>query len=256
MLLHPQPDTSSKPNHASNHQLFLDNMSCNTPNEIRLLNWNIAKGGLHGCFTDLRYLSQDKDLVIIQEAALGGALNEAFTGHNHRSFSPGFYNRTHQTGVMTASRVPPLSLHTFRHTEPIIRTPKATLITEYALRDTDKTLMVANIHAVNFTIGTRIFTAQLDKVYNVLSHHDGPILFCGDFNTWRQRRVQRLKQLINSLSLETINFSADRRKHSLGLPLDHIFYRGLIPNSAESICVSSSDHNPMSVSLDLHPVHK
>ncbi len=256
MLLHPQTDRSSEPRQSAPQQGFLDKLTCNTPNEIRLLNWNIAKGVKHGWHNDLRHLSQDKDLVIIQEAALGGALEEVFSEHRHRAFSPGFRNKMHQTGVMTASRVAPLNAHSFRHTEPIIRTPKATLITEYALQDTDKTLMVVNIHAVNFTIGTRIFTAQLDRVYKVLLQHDGPILFCGDFNTWRQQRVKRLQQLIESLSLRAIDFEQDRRKHSLGLPLDHVFYRGLIPNRVESQCVTSSDHNPISVSLDLHSCHK
>ena len=228
---------------------YLDAVPGNKIGEISVLNWNIAKGAMHGWQTDLRHLSANKDIVIIQEAALEASLYDAFSEERHWSFSSGFLRRHQQTGVLTISRAAPLSSHKFRQKEPLLRTPKATLITEYPLYN-NQTLLVANIHAINFTIGTRIFTAQLDRIYRILKLHEGPILFCGDFNTWQQRRVKRLQELISALSLQAINFDHDRRKHTFGLPLDHMFYRGMISKEAHALAVTSSDHNPMSVTFE------
>ncbi len=217
------------------------------PNEIRLLNWNIAKGEKHGWYADLRRLSSDKDIVMIQEAALDANLYDALLDKNHWSFSPGYNQKKYPTGVLTVTQAKPLNSHSFRHVEPLLRTPKATLVTEYGLLNSKYTLLVANIHAVNFTIGTKIFTEQLDAVFQVMKHHDGPTLFCGDFNTWRKKRVKRLYEIISELNLQVLSFETDRRKHSFGLPLDHILYSGLEAQQAQTLSVTSSDHNPMSV---------
>ena len=62
---------------------------------------------------------------------------------------------------MTVSTAVPLVQCNLSAREPLLRTPKATLVTEYALAGRQDTLLVINIHAVNFTLGLGAFEAQL-----------------------------------------------------------------------------------------------
>ena len=47
---------------------------------------------------------------------------------------------------------------------------------------------MANLHAINFALGTDAYRAQLDAIATELSHHRGPIVVAGDFNTWNDER--------------------------------------------------------------------
>jgi hypothetical protein len=42
--------------------------------------------------------------------------------------------------------------------------------------DTDQTLVVTNVHAVNFSFGTGAFEKQFEEIRQVLDDHDGPII--------------------------------------------------------------------------------
>ena len=69
------------------------------------------------------------------------------------SFAQGYQRDQLSTGVMTASRIAPLAQCSLTHYEPWLKSPKATSITEYALQGTDNTLLVVNVHLINFTFG-------------------------------------------------------------------------------------------------------
>ena len=219
--------------------------------DIRLLNWNIKKGGDPQWKTDLASFEVDHDLMVFQEASLNSNAWGVVTADQYHSFSPGYRTRRSLTGVMTVSAVEPLTQCNFVNIEPWIRTPKASVITEYGLTVTDQTLLVVNIHAVNFTIGTRAFQEQIRQAQSVLENHIGPILLSGDFNTWRKRRFEILNEMTDSLGLEVLSFDEDHRKRLFGHPLDHIYARGLEVLETTTREVDSSDHNPMSVRLRL-----
>jgi len=189
--------------------------------------------------------------MVFQEAVLNSSAWGVVTADKYHSFSPGYRTRRSQTGVMTVSTAKPLTQCNLVSIEPWIRSPKATVITEYGLTDTDQTLLVVNIHAVNFTFGTRVFQEQIRQVQSVLHHHAGPILLSGDFNTWRRRRAEILDEMTDTVGLEGLNFGEDHRKRVFGQPLDHIYVRGLEVLEATTRDVDSSDHNPMSVRLRL-----
>ncbi len=218
---------------------------------IRLLNWNIQKGGDPRWTIDLATFQGDPDLMIFQEAALSSNAWGVETADQYHSFSPGYRTRRSLTGVMTVSATKPLTQCNFVSVEPWIRTRKATVITEYGLTDTDQTLLVVNIHGVSFTFGTRVFQEQIRKAQSVLDAHTGPILLSGDFNTWRQRRTEVLLEMTDTVGLETIDYDKDHRKRVFGHPLDHIYVRGLEVLEATTREVESSDHNPMSARLRL-----
>jgi endonuclease/exonuclease/phosphatase (EEP) superfamily protein YafD len=219
--------------------------------DIHLVNWNVQRGADPRWTTDLASLEGDPDLIVLQEVPLDSNAWGLVTADQHRSFSPGYRTRRSLTGVMTVSAAKPLTQCNFVSTEPWIRSPKATVITEYGLTNTNQTLLVVNIHAVNFAFGTHAFHKQFQRALSVLNDHAGPILLAGDFNTWHWRRSEVLKKMTDSLGLEMLDYDEDRRKRFLGQPLDHIYVRGLEVLEATTRHVESSDHNPMSVHLRL-----
>lgn len=218
---------------------------------IRLINWNIQKNRQSGWQRDLDALGSEKDLVLIQEASLRHDTAAGIDSSKHWAFAPGYLRDGEITGVMTLSTVRPLTQCSFMTLEPVLRTPKATSITEYGLSSTDQTLVVVNLHAVNFTTGLEAFREQFDQVYRVLEHHPGPIILSGDFNTWRRKRMQIVDELAVSLGLAPLRFDNDQRARFFGSVLDHIFVRGLTPVDADTESVDTSDHNPMSATFSM-----
>ncbi len=218
---------------------------------IRLVNWNIQKGGDPRWTTDLTKLEGNPDLIILQEAPLKSDAWDFLSSDQHHSFSPGYRTRHSLTGVMTVSNVKPLTQCNLVSVEPWIRSPKASLITEYGLSNSDETLLVVNIHAVNFTFGMHDFHKQFKQTFSVLNDHAGPILVSGDFNTWNWRRTDVLEELTDALGLEMLGYDEDHRKRFMGQALDHIYVRGLEVLEATTLQADSSDHNPMSVLLRL-----
>lgn len=218
---------------------------------IEILNWNIKKGGEADWEQDLDRFATGKQLILLQEAALSMGLPGHLRQAPFAAFSPGYINDDDITGVVTFSSVTPLSHCRLGAIEPWLGTPKSTNITQYALSDTDQNLVVVNIHSVNLSFGLVSYRAQLDAVVKVLSGHQGPIIFSGDFNTWRQGRQDALMKSVDELGLHAVQFSEDRRSTTFGRPLDYVFVGGLTIGEADVYDVNSSDHNPIVVSLSL-----
>lgn len=218
---------------------------------IDLLIWNIQKGQNAGWLEDLHRFSGDKDLVLIQEAVLQTAVATELTPNTYWSFAPGFQTTHGISGVVTFSTVQPLVQCNLSTKEPWLRTPKATNIAEYGLKDRDDSLLVVNIHAVNLTFGVRALAEQLEQIRLVLAAHQGPVIFSGDFNTWSTKRQQVVNELVDSQRLTALSFNEDHRLRVFGNPMDHVYVRGLTSLEAISHPVDTSDHNPMSVKLML-----
>ncbi len=153
------------------------------------------------------------------------------------------------SGVLTVARAGPINLCSYQHKEPILGTPKASLLTVYRLAGTENTLLVVNVHAVNFAVGLSEFRNQVRDLYEVIGRHDGPVIFSGDFNTWRSSRLKILRSLNAEHGLHPIRFADDKRTRMFGHALDHIFVRGLRALSAHVKPVDSSDHNPLITTL-------
>ncbi len=218
---------------------------------IRLVSWNVQKNNHLDWKRDFFSLISDKDLVLVQEVSLREDSINAMDGTRYWSFAPGYQKRGAISGVLTMSRSKPITQCSFVNFEPLLRTPKATSITEYGLTSTDQTLVVVNIHAVNFSMGLGAFKRQFDQVREVLASHDGPIIVSGDFNTWRKRRNDIVSGMATELGLMSLEFEDDHRVTMFGNHLDHIYVRGLSLLDSTTRIVESSDHNPMSVTLRL-----
>lgn len=243
--VHTDPLTCSSQLVGSNRPTYAELDSA----DIQLVNWNIQRGGDDQWLNDLQAVHGKPDLVALQEAPAPSNSWDIGAASQHHSFSPGYRTRRWLTGVMTVSTAEPLTQCNFMNVEPWIRSPKATVVTEYGLTNSDQTLLVVNMHVVNFTFGIHDFREQIQQALSVLSNHTGPVLLSGDFNTWHRRRAAILKEMTAEQNLRMVDFDEDHRKRFLGQPLDHVYIRGLEVLEATTRTVDSSDHNPMSVRL-------
>ena len=208
-----------------------------------VLNWNSHKG---------RNAIWQEDLVVLQEGYLTDDLQDLLNKKQYSwDIAKAFTHNDIYTGVLTASRIKPDFLCSFRTPEPLGRLPKTVLITRYPLTGSDEFLVIANIHMVNFTINLADYRAQLEKIAEVLSQHQGPLIISGDFNSWDTARRKILANITQELGVWEVAFDTDHRKTFMGQPLDHVFYRKLVPLEALTEKVTTSDHNPMLVTFRL-----
>jgi len=217
-----------------------------------LLNWNSYKGSKKGWLDDLERLSRQSDLVVLQEGYLTSDLqnllnNKKFNWDIAKAFA--YYDIS--TGVLTASSVKPDFLCSFRALEPLSGIPKTVLITRYPLSGTKKSLLLANIHMINFSLDLTAYQEQLKKVATILLQHQGPLIISGDFNSWSTQRTKILSEFTQQLDVKAVTFDTDHRETFMGQKVDHIFFRQLAPLKAFSEKVTTSDHNPMMVTFQL-----
>ncbi len=218
---------------------------------IGLLNWNINKASKELWESDLRDMAAGKEFVILQEAVLDFGIEQQLGELKYSSFSQGFTTRSRTTGVATFATRKPLSECNLSVVEPVLRTRKATSITEFALAGREDTLVVVNVHVVNFSIGLIRFRDQMEQIRQVLAVHDGPAILSGDFNTWRTKRMEIVNEIAGDLAFCAVPIDVDHRKRFNGHALDHVFVRGLFVDGSATRRVTSSDHNPITVELRL-----
>ncbi len=215
---------------------------------IRVLTWNVHKQQDAAWSRDLARFVQQADVVLLQEATLGGSLRDLVSKSNLQwIMASSFMFGVEDVGVLTAARVAPLRSCTLRALEPLIRLPKSAVIAWFRLSD-GRTLAVANVHAINFST-VDAYRLQLEAIAVALSGHRGPIVFAGDFNTWNDARSRVVRELADRLGLIEITFATDNRSLFFGRQLDHILVRGLEAIGSSSIPVTSSDHNPVTATL-------
>ncbi len=220
------------------------------PQHIRLLNWNIYKQSRDQLISDLNGYAKTHDILTLQEARLDRDLLTLLKQWNlNWIINSAFYLHGDATGVMTAAAQSALSSCGFLVNEPLIYLPKAALITEYPLQERDQTLLVANLHGINFSLGLEAYRQQLDNLYQSLKHHQGPMIVAGDFNSWSDERMAQVMAMVNKLSLSKLDYRINNKTHRFGKAIDHVFYRQLEPLSKQVPRVTSSDHNPISVSF-------
>ena len=218
------------------------------PSLIKFLNWNAYKGVDSQWLADFNSLVHEKDLIVIQEIAFTRQLQAVL---HERSLSwrltKSFDHKHGVTGVLTASTSSASQDRGLHSKEPLIRLPKSSLVTWYPLEGVGNQLLVANIHSVNFSVGVKAFRHQLEMLEHVIEGHQGPVILSGDFNTWRYKRYEVLNKIVSRLKLTPVRFFDDNRRTVLGMPLDHIFYRGLEEVRHNVPVTLSSDHQPMEV---------
>jgi endonuclease/exonuclease/phosphatase (EEP) superfamily protein YafD len=225
----------------ASHAEFLD------PAKINLLIWNIHKGQDDGWLEEFEQLSAGQDLLVLQEAYLKDELRDSLQQQTLSwNLATTFMRYRVETGVMTASQVAPASACVQRTMEPLLSLPKSTLISRYPIKGSDETLLVGNIHAVNFTLGTAAFRSQLDRLASELDDHEGPMIVAGDFNSWSQSRLSVLEEvLVEKRLMRRVAFEDKNPRAIFGHTVDHVYYRGLTVIDGRVLEAKTSDHAPI-----------
>ena len=216
------------------------------PIEFSIADWNIYKQEDDNWRRELTKIIEQNDLIVLQEAKLSFLLHQLMQQHELswtqvEAFS--VYNQS--MGVLTASRVAPISVCKQAIVEPWLRFPKSSLVSYYPWAGSDEPLLVANMHMINFTLGVDEFNQQLEGVIAVIRQHDGPVIMAGDFNTWTNKRLHQLQTMTASVELQQLVYKNDVRKTAFGHPLDDLYFRGMQQLSASSYETDASDHNPI-----------
>ncbi len=220
------------------------------PDAIAFLNWNIYKGNGDNWQQDLSAYASSHDLMTIQEALLDEELSGLLLKHDFNwVMNAAFQLNGDAAGVMTLANSDVIHSCGYKQNEPLIRIPKATLVSYYAIAGSKEKLLVANIHGINFTFGIDDYQQQLETLYQAIRYHQGPMIVAGDFNSWSEARMAKVMQLVDKLSLSDIEYPVNNKTHFFGMAIDHVFYRQLEAVSNRVMQVTSSDHNPISVTF-------
>lgn len=223
---------------------------------ITVLNWNIHKEVEDSLwifdFTSL-IRNYSPDIITLQEARSHKNIETAL-GERGYVFAANIENPAGVgAGVLTASGAKPSQFKT-RYTtdnEPILNTPKISLSTQYQLKPSNKILKVINVHGINF-VSMKKFTNQMSTIEEAINGHKGPVVLIGDFNTWKQERMNTLLAVAYRQNLTQVAFSPEdstKLKHFVNAPLDHIFYSEELTLIGDTPAVlgeiESSDHKPL-----------
>jgi endonuclease/exonuclease/phosphatase (EEP) superfamily protein YafD len=223
------------------------------PARIRLVTWNIHKQEDVGWGRDLATFAADHDIVLLQEVTLTDPLREVLRAAGLRwVMASSFLYFDTDIGVVTASRAIPVANCTLRAVEPLILLPKSAVVSWLPIAGSARTLAVANVHSINFSLSLETYEEQLAGVVEALAAHEGPIVLAGDLNTWTEGRLDAVRSAAARLGLTEIPFKEGRSRF-FGRELDHILVRGLVVVTANAWAVKSSDHNPVAAELRLAP---
>ncbi len=217
--------------------------------DFSILVWNIFKGKRQNWNSDFTKISKGIDLLLIQESSLNKKNIPIYQNLKKHSFihATSFELFGSKNGNANAYKVLPIKHHFIRTKgrEPIILSPKITLISYFKLKNNSKLLATANIHSLNFVSASK-HMSQLHQLYNKLKSHNGPLIVAGDFNTWTYEKKENLRNFVNSLSLKKVPLIHKDIEHEE--VVDFVFYRGLKIKSAKVYNeISSSDHKAIKV---------
>lgn len=213
---------------------------------LEMLVWNVFKAKRPQLLPDLKTFSEKANFLVIQEAIVNRRISKElslfkdYSWENALSF---FQRNGDGTGVATGSTYTIKDVGFVRSSgrEPITNTPKMALFTEYEIAGRPETLLIANLHALNFVPNSK-FQQQLSEVGDNIANHQGPLIVTGDFNTHHKDRHLIMAKLAERLGASIVPLRNDRRL----LRLDHVMVRGLTVLDAEVVTtVSSSDHLPV-----------
>ena len=220
-----------------------------------LVNWNMYKARRAGWEQDFQRLARDADVVLLQEALLTEQVLEVLRRSQlNWRLATAFRYRGAEAGVLTAGSTTLQGVCMQRFREPVVNTPKTSLLTRFPFSNGDQ-LVVVNLHAINFTTDTNRFRASWQELETILQPYKGPLIVAGDFNTWSSDRQAIAVNATRRLGLEPVHFTADKRTRVFDRAIDHVYFRGLQVLEAVVDEVNTSDHNPMRVTFRLAGRH-
>ncbi|WP_413288921.1 endonuclease/exonuclease/phosphatase family protein [Bdellovibrio sp. HCB337] len=217
---------------------------------IRLFVWNIHKAEDARMYQDFADLSFGADIAVLQEAISKKSFTHPITDANPNfgwTLAKSFLQLDlSYTGVATGSRVRALTEEVIVSNvkEPVIETPKTILLSEFAIENSQDTLLIANIHGINF-VSTEAYKVQINQLLEKISLHHGPMIVAGDFNTWSVDRRAYLEEVFGPLGLKHVQTPI-----AGVLDLDHVYIRDLEARFVFDLShIDSSDHAPLMMDL-------
>lgn len=212
--------------------------------EINVLVWNIQKSRSSDWINKTNSLLKNFEYALIQEATdREETLRPFHKAFHYLKLHESWSDDRYSTGLLSASQTP--SFYSEKYTtsdlEPLVSTPKVIVVEKYSLEEV--TLMMINIHAINFR-GLKAFKRNLKLVAHELKRHEGPVIFAGDFNTWSPARKEYLDLFCQQFSLKEIKM----KRYESFLQLDHVYAKGFKEITAKQFEDSlGSDHRPIAV---------
>ncbi len=218
---------------------------------VRLSVWNICKGVGNESFTrDFIHLLGDSDIFMLQEALLSSSAINSMHTDEFLAIHGASYRRSDglRDGVLTMTRTKtsaPAQRILCKYPEPVLKTPKAALITEFR-NPVGDIITFVNIHATLIRT-PKALHAELDHLFSHLPN-SGPMVLAGDFNTFTLAFTRTLIRFLNQQGLEMALMEADNRSQLASL--DHVFVRDMKVQSAiVRTDIKSSDHFPLTLTL-------
>lgn len=216
------------------------------PADFTVLVWNLHKLQDPNWQNELTRWGKTSDLLMLQEAQDDPGLAAWLAGGQFKwQQVAAFRFQERASGVLNGSTVEQVYSCSLRIPEPATRLPKSSLLSLYPLQGSRYPLMVINVHAINFELGMAAYKQQVTQVAKLTRKYQGPVIVAGDFNTWGDKRRVLLQNTMARYQLQEASYQPDERTRVAGLPLDHLFYRGLTLSQAEAVSSHGSDHNPL-----------
>lgn len=224
---------------------------------MKILVWNLHKGQDDTFGTEFIELAYKKDLVLGQEMLLDSNMRLVFGSFPHYFYASAtsFFigDELYRTGLTTVSPVYPAAINYVRTVtlEPIVNSPKVTLVTRYPIKSSAKFLTVVNIHGINF-VDSDSYRSELNRIYEAIKNYPSPLIFAGDFNSWNDERNKALEEICQKLGLKEASFSPDHRMRFNRHPLDHFYFSKdlkIIEAKVEDF-YRGSDHKPLELIVE------
>lgn len=226
---------------------------------LKALVWNIKKSGMAKWQSEFKKFSENRDLILVQEAYANDFFRTVLATYFGYRWDVGIsflYRKDNNTptGTMIGSTVAASYVDVMHSPdeEPVLETPKSLTLAKYPVKGKTEELLVISIHGINFQT-TAAFKRHIDRAFESISEHTGPILFAGDFNTWNNPRTNYLYRMCKKHDLKAVKFkNGHHRLMFNGYYLDHSFVRGLEVTHAEVIGESEgSDHKPLLLEMNV-----
>jgi endonuclease/exonuclease/phosphatase (EEP) superfamily protein YafD len=224
------------------------------PQRFNMLVWNIHKATAGDLWlNDFLALARQNELILLQEGHTVPVVKQAFgmLSTYAWTFYTSFFFKGEATGVVIGGAAQPFRLEFLKtpNNEPVIKTPKVTGIGLYHVAGFSESLLVLNIHGINF-VNNMAFENQIVQNLERVKTHTGPVIYAGDFNTWNAARQNFLVTKAKEVGLEASVLSIN------GVPkpiLDHILTRGITVEAGRTReDITSSDHKPLEVTLKIN----
>jgi endonuclease/exonuclease/phosphatase (EEP) superfamily protein YafD len=227
------------------------------PKNWSFLVWNLHKGEDETFKPEYLALSLGRDIIMNQEIYLDKNMNDVFKflfSFKIETATSFFYGKEKiRTGVANISTVDAEFTKFIRTDtrEPILKSPKMTLVTSYPIRFSKKKLTVVNIHGINF-VSTAGFKKEMERIYQEIKDIPSPLVFAGDFNTWNEDRITILDEYARKLKLKEASYLPDNRITFNGNYLDHFLYTSdiKIKKARVDAFYKGSDHKPLAVEVE------